>query len=108
MGYMAGHDHIWRCSCGGGHFLTFQWVDDPPPGGGDIQVAGWWYAEGDFRTTWWDRVRMACRVLISGHTSSRVEVLVDGPKAYEISEAMRRMADLALDPRRSDEVSAER
>ncbi len=90
-------DHHWRCDCGGGHFLTIVWDPDETPRI-DAHVEGYLSVEGDNHTPWRDRIKQAWRVLASGHSATRVGVIIDAAKAREIAVVLSDFADDAVPP----------
>ena len=86
-------DHHWRCDCGGGHFLTIVWDPGETPRV-DAHIEGYLSVEGDNHTPWRDRIKQAWRVLASGHSATRVGVILDAAKAREIAVVL---SDFAVD-----------
>jgi hypothetical protein len=80
-------DHHWRCDCGGGHFLTITWDPDEKPRA-DACIEGYLSVEGDNHTPWRDRIAQAWRVIASGHSATRVGVILDAAKAREIAAVL--------------------
>jgi len=85
-------DHHWRCDCGGGHFLTIVWDPDEKRSM-MAEVEGYLSIEGDNHTPWRDRIAQAWRVLMNGHSATRVGLILDGAKAREIATVLSDFAD---------------
>lgn len=73
-------DHIWRCRCGAGHFLSLTWWRGDPSGFLEI--------EGRFEATLWRRVRQAARMLFTGHAGSNVGLVFGPDTAADIVQAI--------------------
>lgn len=91
------HDHIWRCDCHDGHFLSISWHDaDVHTPGAAVSASGFLQIEGNFWTSFRRRSWEAWRVIRTGvmHYYG-VEVLLDAPKAREIAATLAAFADAA-------------
>lgn len=97
-------DRHWRCDCGGGHFLTLTWWPDDLKRG--IEAEGYLNIEGDLRAGWRDRLAQAWRVIRSGHSATRVGLILDAAKAREVAGALAGFSDAAGPPRDHGPVPA--
>lgn len=85
---------MWRCECGGGHFLSVTWqsagqYEDFAEFEGYLQV------EGDSSTSWRDRVAQSWRLLTSGCAATRVGVVLTAASAREVAAVL---TDFAAGP----------
>ena len=52
-------DLIFRCNCGGGHFVSFSWIKDEPEFGFYVEII-------DFSTDIWTRIKNAFVYIFKG------------------------------------------
>lgn len=86
-------DGAWRCNCGAGHFLTIACWDMARDGSGAVEFEALLQLEGDFRTSWRDRIRQAWEVLRGGCSDTRVGIVLDARVAGEIAAVLVDISD---------------
>jgi hypothetical protein len=101
------NDHVWRCDCGDGHFLTLWWWPDDPHDRA-LTVEGYLGVEGDNSMRLRDRLVRAWRLIRNGHSASGVGLILDEATAADVNRALaeyladmrraRRLAEVGLDP----------
>lgn len=99
MSEIGKHDRLWRCQCGGGHFLSVSWDAGDEHEDGTAEVHGQIAIEGDFWPVFRARIAAAWRVLRYGHSTHGVAVELDPATAREIAAVLAGFSD-AADPLR--------